>query len=41
VAVPTASRSTIRHLSEEVDVIVCPNMRTGFSFAVADAYRNW
>jgi putative phosphoribosyl transferase len=41
VAVPTASWSTVRLLSEEVDVIVCPNIRTGFSFAVADAYRNW
>jgi putative phosphoribosyl transferase len=41
VAVPTASWSTIRLLSEEVDVIMCPNIRTGFSFAVADAYMNW
>lgn len=41
VAVPTASWSTVRLLSEYVDVIVCPNIRTGFSFAVADAYRNW
>jgi putative phosphoribosyl transferase len=41
VAVPTASWSTVKLLSEEVDVIVCPNIRTGFSFAVADAYRNW
>jgi len=41
VAVPTASWSTIKLLSQEVDVIVCPNIRTGFSFAVADAYRNW
>jgi len=41
VAVPTASASTIRLLAPEVDLIVCPNVRSGYSFAVADAYRNW
>ena len=41
VGVPTASWNTVRLLSEEVDLIVCPNIRTGFSFAVADAYMNW
>jgi putative phosphoribosyl transferase len=41
VAVPTASASTVKFLAEEVDEVVCPNIRSGYSFAVADAYRNW
>lgn len=41
VAVPTASASTIRLLATEVELIFCPNVRSGHSFAVADAYRNW
>lgn len=41
VAVPTASLHTIRLVAEEVDMILCPNVRTGSYFAVADAYRNW
>jgi putative phosphoribosyl transferase len=41
VAVPTASASTVKLLSPEVEVIVCPNIRSGYSFAVADAYRSW
>ncbi len=41
VAVPTASLSTVELLAPEVDIIVCPNIRTGYSFAVADAYKDW
>jgi len=41
VAVPTASRSTLDLLAEEAEMIVCPNVRRGRSFAVADAYRRW
>jgi predicted phosphoribosyltransferase len=41
VAVPTASMGAIRLLAPEVDEIVCLNIRTGWSFAVADAYKNW
>lgn len=41
VAVPTASRRTVNFLLPEVDVLVCPNVRTGPVFAVADAYRHW
>ncbi len=41
VAVPTASLSTVELLAPEVDMIVCSNIRSGYSFAVADAYRNW
>ncbi|MGA9097932.1 MAG: phosphoribosyltransferase family protein, partial [Methanotrichaceae archaeon] len=41
VAVPTASLNTIEVLSDYVDMVVCLNIRSGYSFAVADAYRNW
>jgi putative phosphoribosyl transferase len=41
VAVPTASLHTINLVAEVMDMIVCPNIRTGSYFAVADAYRNW
>jgi predicted phosphoribosyltransferase len=26
---------------EEVEAIYCPNLRSGFCFAVADAYEQW
>ena len=41
IAVPTASLQTIELVAQDVDMIVCPNIRTGSYFAVADAYRNW
>jgi len=41
VAVPTASLGTVELLMSEVDEIVCLNVRSGSSFAVADAYENW
>ena len=41
VAVPTASLSTINLVERDVDMIVCPNIRTESYFAVAEAYRNW
>jgi len=41
VAVPTASLGAVELLVSEVDMIVCLNMRSGLSFAVADAYMNW
>lgn len=41
VAVPTASRGAVELLMSEVDEIVCPNIRSGESFAVAEAYENW
>jgi len=41
VAVPTASMSAIKLLSREVDLIICPNIRSSPIFAVADAYRSW
>jgi len=41
VAVPTASVRTVNLLAQEVDMIFCPNIRSGATFAVADAYRHW
>ncbi len=41
VAVPTGSPGAISLLKDEADRIVCLNIRTSYSFAVADAYRQW
>ncbi len=41
VAVPTASLSSTEMVSREVDLLVCLNIRSGRSFAVADAYEEW
>jgi len=41
VAVPTASRRTVTFLLPRTDVLVCPNIRGGPVFAVAEAYQDW
>ena len=41
VAVPTGSLSAARKVSAIVDDVICLNVRTGPSFAVADAYEEW
>ena len=41
VAVPTAPKRTVDLILPQVDELVCLNVRSGFSFAVADAYENW
>jgi len=41
VAVPTAHRDAIRRLASEVETICCVNIRSGYQFAVAAAYRQW
>jgi putative phosphoribosyl transferase len=42
VAVPTASPDSLNRLSAEVvETIYCPNIRSGWTFAVADAYQEW
>jgi predicted phosphoribosyltransferase len=41
VAVPTASARTAAELLPLMDILVCLNVRGGYSFAVADAYQNW
>lgn len=39
--VPTAHSESVQMVLEEVEAIYCPNLRGGFSFAVADAYEQW
>lgn len=41
IAVPTASDGACRLLSPKVDKIICPDIKGGPVFAVANAYRNW
>lgn len=41
VAVPTGSQKTIKKISSFADVLYCLNIREGFPFAVAEAYRDW
>ena len=41
VAVPTGSSSSVELISREADRVVCLNIRSGRTFAVADAYEQW
>jgi len=41
VAVPTASANAAELISREVNDVLCPNIRSGPIYAVADAYREW
>jgi len=41
VAVPTGHGSSLPRMASEVEAVYCANIRTGFSFAVADAYAAW
>ena len=41
IAVPTAPKGTVDLISSRVDELVCLNVRSGFTFAVADAYEKW
>jgi putative phosphoribosyl transferase len=41
VAVPTAHSRSIEALRKLADEIVCPDIRGGMRFAVADAYEEW
>ena len=41
VAVPTGHEEAVDRMASEVDAIYCPNIRGGWSFAVADAYDSW
>ncbi len=40
-ASPTGSLDSLREIAAESDLVFCPNIRTGWTFAVADAYREW
>lgn len=41
VAVPTGLGRTLRLLESMAEQVICPNVREGLVFAVADAYREW
>jgi putative phosphoribosyl transferase len=41
VAVPTGAAQTVESLLPLVDELICPNVRGGWSFAVAEAYAEW
>jgi predicted phosphoribosyltransferase len=41
IAVPTGHQQTLQRLAEQVEAVYCVNVRSGFSFAVADAYLKW
>jgi predicted phosphoribosyltransferase len=41
VAVPTASASAIAKVQSIADELICPNVGTGYVFAVAEAYQKW
>ena len=41
IAVPTASYDTLVRISPLVDALYCLNVREGYPYAVAEAYRAW
>ena len=41
VAVPTAHKESLDRVESKVDAIFCPNIRSGWGYAVADAYKKW
>lgn len=41
IAVPTAPLSSVDRVKPLVDEVVCPDIQSTFSFAVANAYKNW
>jgi predicted phosphoribosyltransferase len=41
IAVPTNSADRVRKVAREVDALYCANIREGWGFAVAEAYRRW
>ena len=41
VAIPTAHSEALRLVASEADEVYCLNVRSGFLFAVADAYVDW
>jgi predicted phosphoribosyltransferase len=41
VAIPTAHTAALDTIAATVDTIVCANVRSGWRFAVAEAYEHW
>ncbi len=40
-AVPTGHTSAVQRLAAEVEALYCVNLRSGWSYSVAAAYRSW
>jgi len=40
-AVPTAHKEALNIILSKVNAIMCPNIRSGWRYAVADAYERW
>mgnify|MGYP000882285920 FL=1 len=41
VAIPTGSLHAVTFIAGKADTVICPNIRTGRAFAVAQAYERW
>jgi putative phosphoribosyl transferase len=41
IAVPTAHLQSLELFASKVEMVFCANIRGGWGFAVADAYKNW
>jgi len=41
IATPTAHLQSLEKVAPEVDMVYCANVRSGWGFAVADAYQKW
>ena len=41
IAVPTGHRRSVEMIAREVEALYCANIRGGFGYAVASAYRHW
>ena len=41
IAVPTGNWDAIENIISNVEALYCANLRSGWTFAVADAYLNW
>ena len=41
VAVPTGHAESVKRIATLADALYCANIRSGYSFAVADAYEEW
>ena len=40
-AIPTGHMESIQRIVKQVDMVFCPNIRSGMRYAVADAYAYW
>jgi predicted phosphoribosyltransferase len=40
-AIPTGHAQSLADMASEIDELYCANIRTGYSYAVAEAYEHW